>query len=127
MEHASQDENRVSRSVVLELPWPPSLNRYWRRAGTHMHISNEGRSYRQAVAWAARLHCSFGRQRVAVEIQAFPPDSRRRDLDNTLKVVCDGLQAGRLIEDDSQIDDLRIVRGPMRKGEGAILVTVSQA
>lgn len=89
-----------------------------------MHVSNEGRAYRQAVAWAARLHCPFGRQRVGVEIQAFPPDSRRRDLDNALKAVCDGLQAGRLIVDDSQIDDLRIVRGPIRKGEGAIVVTV---
>jgi Holliday junction resolvase RusA-like endonuclease len=33
----------------LLLPYPPSINHYWRRAGRFIHISREGREYRKQV------------------------------------------------------------------------------
>ena len=42
--------------VELTLPWPPSVNGYWRHpttgklAGRHL-ISEAGRAYREAVGW----------------------------------------------------------------------------
>ena len=46
--------------------------------------------------------------RLRVEIEAFRPDKRRRDLDNLLKATLDGLAHAGVYEDDSQIIDLRI-------------------
>jgi len=48
-----------------------------------------------------------------VELLACPPDRRRRDLDNLQKALLDAVVAARVIEDDSNIDDLRVTRGPV--------------
>jgi crossover junction endodeoxyribonuclease RusA len=45
---------------------------------------------------------------IKVEIVAFRPDNRKRDLDNLLKAVLDGMSKALVYEDDSQIRDLRI-------------------
>jgi hypothetical protein len=39
----------VSIGMRLSLPYPPSINHYWRRAGRFIHISREGREYRKQV------------------------------------------------------------------------------
>jgi len=53
--------------------------------------------------------------RLAIEIQASPPDNRRRDLDNILKALLDSITHARVIEDDSQFDAIGIVRLPVAK------------
>jgi crossover junction endodeoxyribonuclease RusA len=45
---------------------------------------------------------------IKVEIVAYRPDNRKRDLDNLLKAALDGMAKGMLYEDDSQIKDLNI-------------------
>ena len=45
---------------------------------------------------------------IKVEIVAYRPDNRKRDLDNLLKAVLDGMAKGLIYEDDSQICDLNI-------------------
>ena len=45
----------------------------------------------------------------ALRIDFFFKDRKRRDLENHLKLVCDAL-TGIVYEDDSQIDDLHILR-----------------
>lgn len=47
------------------------------------------------------------------------PDKRKRDLDNVAKATLDALQHAGLYDDDSQIDELRIVRG--NKVDGGLL------
>ena len=54
--------------------------------------------------------------RLMVKISAYPPDRRRRDLDNILKATLDSLTHAAVIEDDSLIDDLRIVRKSLVQG-----------
>jgi crossover junction endodeoxyribonuclease RusA len=49
-------------------------------------------------------------------MDAFPPDRRRRDLDNTLKAVCDSLAHVGVYEDDSQIDVLTVRRAQVVAG-----------
>lgn len=44
-----------------------------------------------------------------------PPDRRKRDLDNLLKSLLDGLEGAGVFKDDAQIDDLQIVRRPSDK------------
>lgn len=108
--------------TLLSLPWPPSVNRYWRHptrgalAGRRF-ISAEGRAYRECVT-AEVLASLRAKQigRVALVIDAFPPDARRRDLDNLLKALLDSLQHAGLVEDDSPFDTLTIRRQAREAG-----------
>lgn len=111
--------------MKLVLPWPPSVNHYWRRVGARTLISRHGRKYKLDVAAAciAKRTRPSG-ERLSVSIVAFPPDRRRRDLDNLFKPVLDSL-AGYAYDDDSQIDLLTIERGPTTDG-GLIHVTIEE-
>lgn len=102
--------------IVVELPFPPSVNTYWRHpnsgklAGRHL-ISEKGRAYRDAVmVEVCRYRIPMLTGRLSVSIDVFPPDRRRRDLDNLHKGLLDGLVHARVIEDDSLIDRLSIER-----------------
>jgi len=94
--------------VMITLPWPPSINHYWRRVGPRTLISREGRTFRKNVCallgggGSARKPPAGGR--IALAMDAFPPDRRRRDLDNIQKPVLDALEHAGVYEDDSQID-----------------------
>ena len=95
---------------MITLPWPPTVNTYWRHWQGRVVISAVGKRYRQAVGYlclAAGVRLSEGR--LSVEIQAFPPDERKRDIDNILKAPLDALQ-GMCYRDDSQIDRLTVIR-----------------
>ena len=54
--------------------------------------------------------CMPATDRLAVTIRVYPPDRRRRDLDNLTKSILDLLTKAKVWIDDSQIDDLRIIR-----------------
>lgn len=101
----------------LELPWPPSMNHYWRNVAGRTLISKAGREYRQRIIDQAAAE-GWGALAgpVKVHIVALPPDRRRRDLDNMLKPMLDALTHAMLWTDDSQIDDLRIERGQRLEG-----------
>jgi crossover junction endodeoxyribonuclease RusA len=98
-------------SLNIQMPWPPSANRYWRYDGGRVHISDEARAYRALIAklnlfW--RIPCLKGR--LSLRILAYPPDKRKRDIDNLCKITIDSLQKARVFLDDCQIDLLFIER-----------------
>jgi crossover junction endodeoxyribonuclease RusA len=116
----------------MTLPWPPSVNSYWRHptkgplAGRHL-VSEEGRAYRNAVTVHA-LH--IGRKnhltgRLSIEVIASPPDRRRRDLDNILKALLDSIAHAGLIKDDSQFDKILVMREPPSP-DGAVKIKITQ-
>jgi crossover junction endodeoxyribonuclease RusA len=111
--------------VTLTLPFPPSVNTYWRRVGSRTVLSAKAREYRGA-AIAACLEQSaprLGPARVRVSVIAYPPDRRRRDLDNLHKGILDALTFACIFDDDSQIDELSIIRA-YPEAPGRVLVTV---
>ena len=59
--------------------------------------------------------------RISVRVDAAPPDRRVRDLDNISKALLDALTHAGVWRDDSQIDDLRIVRCDPERG-GCVVV-----
>lgn len=120
--------------ITLDLPWPPSVNHYWRHltrgplAGRVL-ISEAGREYRRTVS--GEVLAALGRRtapiqgRLSVEVLANPPDARKRDLDNLPKAIFDALTHAGIWPDDSNIDRLLIERGEKVKG-GAVRVTINQ-
>lgn len=111
----------MPNSVQFDLPFPPSVNNYWRatvRPGSRFpsfYISERGKQFRTDVR--AALIEAFGNYgpidgRVKLEIAAFPPDRRVRDMDNFLKAILDALTAARVWVDDEQVDEIYIARNP---------------
>lgn len=108
--------------IELELPYPPSVNHYYRRVGPRTLISREGRAYREAVcAILAGLGIRPLAGPLAVRIELYPPDQRRRDCDNAMKALLDALQHGGAYLDDGQIADLRIRRADSTPGGKTIV------
>lgn len=93
---------------MIILPYPPSINHYWRHYRGRMVISRQGRTYREQVCALLATSGSAGKPpddgRIALAMDAFPPDRRRRDLDNIQKPVLDALEHAGVYQDDSQID-----------------------
>lgn len=60
----------------------------------------------------------------AVEITLFPPDARRRDIDNYNKALFDALTHAGVWEDDSQVKRMLVEWGPVvPKGKVEITIT----
>ena len=104
--------------ISIKLPWPPTVNTYYTVARGRKILSKRGRQYKDDCA-AEMLLQRPGKVagRLHVHIDAFVPDRRKRDLDNLLKPVLDSLGSGpnALFDDDSQIDQLAVVRRPVAK------------
>ena len=112
-------------SLQFGLPYPPSVNHYWRRVGPRTLISREGRRFRQEVtAILAAQGIRPLRGPLLVDVQVFPPDDSRRDLDNLLKSLLDALERGGAYRDDSQIEDLRAKKGHVVSG-GCVVVQIN--
>lgn len=99
----------MPEEIRVVLPYPPTVNTYWRMVNGRMIISKAGRQYREAVVARAAFR---GRVdgRLLVVIDAYPPDRRKRDLDNILKSLVDSLAHAGVYEDDSQIDKYVVER-----------------
>ena len=113
-------------AIGVELPWPPSVNRYYRVFRNRILISRDGRKYRMMVV--SRLG-GINRKltgEVSVEIDLYPPDRRRRDIDNPLKCLLDSMTHAGVYEDDSQIKDIELhMREPMPP-KGLVHVTLRE-
>ena len=111
---------------IVELPYPPTANTYYRKMRNVMVLSERGREFRVAVAVEClkhRLPTLTGR--VAVRIAVHPPDARKRDIDNVIKPTLDALAKAGAFENDEQVDDLHVMRGETVEG-GCACVQVWQ-
>jgi crossover junction endodeoxyribonuclease RusA len=113
--------------IILDLPWPPSVNHY-------LGTSKTGRRYvrPRGVAFKSRVCELVAEQqvkaltgRVSVFIAAHPPDRRKRDIDNLNKMALDALMHAGVMLDDEQVDSLHIVRREVIKG-GKLSVVVTE-
>src|SRR4029077_512267 len=100
--------------VTLELPYPPTVNTYWRHVGSKVHVSRAGLVFRKAVKARLEVLALKGLKPfsgpLTLVIDAYPPDNRKRDIDNLLKATLDSLQHGGLYADDNQINRIVIQR-----------------
>jgi crossover junction endodeoxyribonuclease RusA len=111
-------------AISIELPFPPSVNHYWGQSGKRRYIGKKGKQFREEVITIVekeKIRTLFGR--LAVHVNLYPPDRRKRDVDNCMKSLLDALEHGGCYENDSQIDELHIIRKEVIKG-GMCIVTV---
>lgn len=104
--------------TTIKLPFPPSVNHYWRQVKGRTILSAAGRKYQEAVKAACfGLGIRFGDTQLDVSITAHLPDNRQRDLDNLLKAPLDAMAKAGLYENDCQIKSISIrAATPCRDG-----------
>ena len=109
----------------FELPWPPSVNHYYRHVGPRVLISKDGRQYREAIVSRFRSESvtPFPGP-VDLTMDAYPPDNRRRDLDNLLKCLLDSFTYGGLYRDDSQVQKLTITKRETMPPGGKVFIKI---
>ena len=117
--------SEVSREYLVRLPWPPAVlspnaRAHWARRST------AAKKYRaDACLLSQSQGCrALDADRLTVEVTFYPPDKRRRDMDNLLAQIKSGLDG---IADATGVDDsnwhIGIRRDEPVKG-GAVLVHV---
>lgn len=116
----------MKQKVTLELPYPPSLNHYYRHFRSRVLISAKGRAYREnVISRVASDGIQKFSDKVTVVIDAYPPDNRRRDADNLEKCLFDSLVAGGVLTDDSLIKrHTTTMREAMLHTHGLVVVSI---
>ena len=90
------------------LPWPVSVNSLYRAKGKKVYISAKGKAFKKACGIIfAGTKMVYETERVWLDIEVYPPDNRRRDISNLIKIVEDALP---WFKDDSQVDKIKIKR-----------------
>lgn len=113
------------KKVTFELDFPPTINTYWRRNGNRYFIAPKGVAFREHAMYVCRAHKGLFSEsdRISMTILVYPPDKRRRDLDNLPKALADSFQHAGVYVDDCQVDELVVRR--MKSIEGRVTVILS--
>ena len=125
-------------SIEIVLPYPPTVNHYWRSKVTQIktagklklvpkvYVAEKGLSFRSevyALCKKNKINKMSGRLKVRVLVN--PPDNRKRDIDNLTKALFDSLTHAGAYNDDSQIDEFTVVRLDAIKG-GKVKVIIKE-
>jgi crossover junction endodeoxyribonuclease RusA len=90
------------------LPWPVSVNSLYRSRGSRVYVSAKGKAFKNACGIIfADTSMVYETERVWLDMEVYPPDNRKRDISNLIKIVEDALP---WFKDDSQVDKLTITR-----------------
>jgi len=100
-------------TITLELPFPPSTNTVWRQFQGRTILSKRGRTFRREVVEMVGHQYDDAplRGRLSVRVELYPPDKRKRDIDNYGgKALLDAITHAQVWVDDELIDRLTIQR-----------------
>jgi len=111
----------------IELPYPPSGNHIWKHAGSKHYLTDVARNYYAQVKWqvAAAGQAIGAECKLSVECSLYPPDNRRRDLDNAWKVIADAITKAGVWQDDKLVRKLQLEWMDVRKTP-SVVVRISQ-
>lgn len=95
--------------IFLSLPYPPSVNHYYRTFNGRVVISAAGKAYKDRAGWLARAaQAELLTGDVCLTAHVYRPQ-KRGDLDNISKCLLDSLN-GIAYADDSQIVEMHLYR-----------------
>jgi len=114
--------------MIIELPYPPVTgNHAWKHSGGKHYLTGAAKKYYEDVAFLIlqgnnKAHIT---EHVQVTCWLYPPDKRKRDLENAWKVISDGITKAGVWEDDSLVRKLLIEwRAPEKNGR--VVVRIEQ-
>ncbi|WP_454833518.1 RusA family crossover junction endodeoxyribonuclease [Rahnella aceris] len=114
--------------MQLTLPFPPSVNGYWRSTRKGVLISERGRIFRSnalaSIYQQLRSRPTALLTELDVHLVLYPPTRAKRDLDNFQKALFDGLTHAGIWKDDSQVKRMTVEWGPVTK-EGKAEITIT--
>lgn len=103
--------------IAIDLPWPPSANHFMGQKFGKRFLSAKTKAFRLQVSEkAAELNLAPLTCELELFLALYPPDKRKRDIDNYIKQTFDALQHAGIFEDDSQISKLTVIKHPPIKG-----------
>jgi crossover junction endodeoxyribonuclease RusA len=111
----------------FDLPYPPSVNGYWRTFRGRQIISKRGREYRKHAIEVMKELSLAGEmisERMHLSVVIHPPTLRKYDIDNWCKAPFDALTHAKFWKDDEQVDSLSIKKGEKVKS-GLIKIRVT--
>lgn len=122
--------------ITLTLPYPPSVNHY-KRAG-RLTTTKSGKVFQPRINTDATKRFyyevwmkvrvsgfkSLGGAILSLEMDVYPPDKRKRDIDNVIKPAIDSLMNSGLFDDDYQIARLIVTRCSIIE-HGQIIVRIA--
>lgn len=120
---------------MILLPYPPSNNRYYRHFKGMNVLSDEGKTFKEAVGWLCQ---AAGCRPVLGDVELYvimhprlttkgKASKTRLDLDGCLKATCDALN-GVMYADDKQITRLVAEIGdPLQDGGVSVQVRLMQS
>ena len=114
--------------MILTLPFPPSVNGYWRSTRKGVLFSERGRIFRSnalaSIYQQLRSRPTALLTELDVHLVLYPPTRAKRDLDNFQKALIDGLTHAGIWKDDSQVKRMTVEWGPVTKdGKAEITIT----
>jgi len=116
----------MGKKLEVRLPWPPSVNHYWKARGNRRFISSAARAWLDEAVMllrASRVHFD-GPVRVSLFLS--PPDRRRRDGDNLEKAIMDSLVKAGVIRDDSLWCVPKSCRELVEECKGYVILVVEE-
>jgi crossover junction endodeoxyribonuclease RusA len=90
--------------LYFDLPHPPSVNGIWRGGRGRFYKSKHYEAWIDEAGWSVKEQAK-GKRIVgpfAIQIDLSRPDKRKRDLDNTIKVILDLLKNMHVTDDDCE-------------------------
>ena len=104
--------------VFLTIPFPTvSGNHMWKRSGRAVYLVPKAREYYALVAHTVRAnyHAVNFSTALKVSMAIYPPDKRKRDITNLLKVIEDALTRAGVWADDSLVTELHVSKKELDK------------
>lgn len=116
--------------TVFSLSYPPSVNKLYATYNGRRLLTRSAKEYKNASFLTLRTRGMLPdepvyTENVCVHILLTPPDRRRRDSDNILKITFDTLVYCRMLKDDSLIKEHAVFLAEPDKDNAGIRVVIS--
>lgn len=115
--------------MIFDLPYPPTINTYWKhrvlRRRPIVYVSDAGVAYRTEIKRLTGIVRPLDGDLVVV-VNLYPPDRRRRDIDNPIKALLDAMTHAGIWHDDSQIKKLTVEMMPKLGGRTIVSVGLAE-
>lgn len=112
--------------IELKLPYPPTINHYYGNTKFGgKYIKPKGQAFRaKVISQVKPLKLKALTEDISISIDIYPPDKRRRDIDNINKALFDALEHAGVFVNDSQIVEMHSYKKEPCKG-GLIIVEIN--